>query len=406
MDYIKFLQTYINHDIHKLKLSLKKEDFDFDLDDALLQMECRKRTSRKLKNFIDNPYFIFPDKISSEQASHEALAKYHARLCNGYNTVLDLTAGLGIDAMSFSKTSKKVIAIEKDKHKAETLKHNINVAGIKNIEVINDDSIIVLNKIKNKFDLIFIDPSRRDSSLRRLYNLKDCSPNVFDIEEKMQEISTHVLIKASPLLDISQTIRDFPQIKSIKAIGIKGECKEILLELNNSPFEGSIIVEAINLDEDGENINSFKDFYLKPEEKSYYRNNTGKKETPKIDYADISDLKKGAFILEPSAMVMKIAPWEKICSIFNCRKFGRSSHLFITNQYPENFPGRVTILDKIIKKQDRKSFTGLPATAISKNHPLSSTQVREMFKLKEGDKNFIYATKLDEKPILLHSLPV
>ena len=100
-------------------------------------------------------------------------------------------------------------------------------------------------------------------------------------------------------------------------------------------------------------------------------------------------------------MIMKIAPWETICEKFSAKKIGKSSHLFISSSLPDNFPGRVTEIEKILKKQDRKSLSGFPASIISRNYPLSADEIRKSLKIKEGDNNFIYATRIEDKPIMI-----
>ena len=392
-DFLEFIKNNAQADPNKLRLSVKKEEKDFDIEKAILQIECRKKYSSKLKNFIGNDNFMFPDSISGEQASHQSIGAYHSNLAAQCGSILDMTAGLGIDSFSFAVNGRNVVSIELDPAKTQNLISNIEALNFKNISVIQGDSIDFLKNNNIFFDLIFIDPSRRDKESRKVYNLKDCSPNVIEYQDLLLKHSDRILIKASPLLDISQTIRDFPKLYSISAIGIKGECKEILIELRNDLEKDTLItVNAINLDNSGEILSQFSDSLNR---------DLSQKSKEKISYSSIDDLKEGSFILEPSAMVMKLSFWGKICSDYNSLKLGKSSHLFISKEYPKNFPGRVTKLIKNIKTQDRKSICGLPASVVSKNHPLSPEEIRKKFQLKEGDQNFIYATRLGEKPVFL-----
>lgn len=395
MDFKQFIAKYSAADPTELRLKAHKFSYDFDVDLAITQIECRKKSNNKLSEIISNPDFLFPDSVSSQQASHQAVAWFHSSLIdvNSEKILLDMTAGLGIDSFYFARNPIEITAVELNPLKHSILNKNISTLQIKNIKTVLGDSLEFLKSDSPDFDIIFVDPARRDENNKRLYNLRDCSPDVFTNQDLLLKKSKRILIKASPLLDISQTIKDFPNIKSIRSVGVKGECKEVLIELIKDYSSSHIQVEAIDLDEKDEILNRFTIPDFNP--------SISGKIKPAI--ASLSDLSPGVFILEPSAMIMKIAPWNEICQRFNSKKLGNSSNIFISDSYPENFPGRVTKFEKIIKKSDRKTLCGLPATVVSRNYPISASQLRESFKLKEGDNNFIYATRIGEKPVLLFS---
>lgn len=391
--FFQFIESNSNLDTVGARLSLKAEDYEFNLELALIQIEARKKATNKLKSFIANKKFIFPDILSEEQASHQAVAKYHAALIGDCKSIVDLTAGLGIDSLSFAMTSDflSVLSVELSPEKCDALLYNSKVLNLKNLNVINSEAIDFLKSSKQNFDLIFVDPSRRGESNKRLYNLRDCSPDILSNQDLLLKKSNRVLIKASPLLDISQTLKDFTNVKNISIIGVKGECKEILIEIADKE-EGELKeLSAINLDNDGKILNKYS---LKI---------TGNELPPakEINYAEISEIKEGFYLLEPSAMMMKLACWSSLGEKFKAKKIGKSSHLFISTEKPENFPGRVTLIQKVLKKQDRKSLSGLPSSVVSRNYPLTSDEIRKQLKLKEGDNYFIYATRFKDKPIMI-----
>lgn len=387
-DFFDFIERNKISDTNFLRLSSKQENFNFDLNFAITQIECRKKNTFKLKNFISSPLFLFPDVLSSEQSSHQSVAIYHSHLIYDSENILDMTAGLGIDAISIAKKGAEVTAVEIDDFKADVLQHNIENLEISNIRIINNDSLEYIKNSVDNFSTIFVDPSRRGKLNLHLYNLKDCSPNIIDNQELLLTKAPRILIKASPLLDITQTLRNFKNVVAIRAIGVKGECKEILIEINKNQQTG-VVFEAINLDNEG-NITSF-----------FSLNQSDIHDCQFLEFVSENDFKPMNYILEPSAMVMKFAPWNEICKRFKAKKFGNSSHLFITNILPENFPGRITQIEKIIKKADRKSLNGFPASVVSRNHPLSPDEIRKSLKLKEGDEYFIYASRIGTKPIML-----
>lgn len=391
--FFDFVNANLDKDPIKLALSLKKSDYDFNINDALVQIECRKKNKLKLKEFVTEPQFLFPDKISSEQSSHQAVAKFHSSLIPSGLKGLDLTAGLGIDAMTMAKENKTITAVELDTNKAQALQHNKAIFQLDNLSVISGDAIEFLNNTSERFDFIFIDPSRRDESNRRLYNLHHCNPDVINNQELLKKKTERIFIKASPLLDIHQTILDFNGVHSIRAIGVKGECKEILIEITtNQAAVSKILLEAINLDNNGDVL---------------YRFSTSDNDTESIRYITEKDIIEGSYLLEPSSMIMKIAPWGAICNRFNAGKIDKSSHLFVSENLPQNFPGKVSRIEKVVNKTDRKSLKGLPATVVSKNYPVTSDELRKKLHLKEGDQTYIYATSISGSNILIKtgSLP-
>lgn len=395
--FFDFINENLNNDILSLRLSLKKTKESSHLsnktnDFAIVQIECRQKARTKLSGFLSNFKFLFPDTLSAEQASHEAIARYHAYLSADCHTILDMTAGLGIDAMTMAKKGKKVTAVDIDNKRSSILRYNCHQLGITTLEAVCADSMEIIADEEKLYDLIFIDPSRRDSNNNRFHNLRACVPDVVGNKELLLNHGSKILIKASPMLDISETLNDFPEARSIKAVGVKGECKEILVEISsasNNNVNQEIKLEAINLDTGGNIISQFSVV----------------KSIPGIytDYASKNDLITGKYLLEPSAMVMKLSPWHQISERFKAKKLGKNSHLFISEEKPEGFPGRVTSIERILSKKDFTSFKGKAASVVSRNHPQTADSLRKQLQLIEGDSRFIYATRIGEKPILIEA---
>jgi 16S rRNA G966 N2-methylase RsmD len=75
-------------------------------------------------------------------------------------TIIDYTAGVGGNVLSFSKYFNCVYGIEIDKLRASYLENNINIYGFNNVKVINDCSINFTceEMIKINPNIIFMDP--------------------------------------------------------------------------------------------------------------------------------------------------------------------------------------------------------------------------------------------------------
>ena len=107
----EFIQEHENDDTARLILSRNKWP-DIDIDKAVTIIECRKKIRTKLPEWYEIPEIIYPDRLSSEQSSSSATAKYKAsvasRIANG-GRIADLTGGLGADSLAFSRVASQVM---------------------------------------------------------------------------------------------------------------------------------------------------------------------------------------------------------------------------------------------------------------------------------------------------------
>jgi len=74
------------------------------------------------------------------------------------NTILDSTAGLGGNTLSFANYFNKVISVEYDKERFELLKNNIDNYTYNNIVLHNFDFLQILKEINEQIDVVFVDP--------------------------------------------------------------------------------------------------------------------------------------------------------------------------------------------------------------------------------------------------------
>ena len=83
---------------------------------------------------------VIPSALSLEQCSSQAAAEYKCRLLKrffpkGPNSVCDLTCGLGVDSLAFSKIAGKVTSFERSETLAYAARGNFLNFGAGNIEV-------------------------------------------------------------------------------------------------------------------------------------------------------------------------------------------------------------------------------------------------------------------------------
>lgn len=398
-----FIRTHADEDVSSISLKYHDKKLDFNLEQALTQIACRSKCAQKLKEFVSNPDVIFPSVISAEQSTHESVAKYHAEIIGKASNVLDMTAGLGIDSMSIAKVSDNVTACEIDTYKANVLEYNSKVRNIDNLKVINIDSIEYLKTNDRLFDIIFVDPARRGTDNRRVYNFHDCQPDIINNISLLLEKGEKVIIKASPLLDISQTLKDIPHVISIRAVSVDGECKEILIEASKEFSNENIIAEAVDLNAIGEIINLFS-YRLHNNNESDVHTDYPSDSDHSSDqaFASVSDVVPDYYLYEPNAPTMKLAPWKQIINQYpTLKKLAPSSHLFVSNEYYPEFPGRITKILSVLNKQDRKRLKNERVNIVTRNYPLSTDMLRKELQTKEGKDTFVYATRIGNKPILI-----
>jgi hypothetical protein len=224
-----FIKNNINEDPRSLALKTHgslKENMGF----LLTQIKQKQRVDKKLPLWHSNPRLLFGTSLSAEQCSSEITAEFKASLFSGKN-FLDLTGGLGIDTLAFSKTFESGIYIEYNEELSKIAAHNFTELGIKNIGILNVDGIDFLKRSEETFDLIYIDPDRRHEE-SRVYDFENSLPNILDHLDVLLQKGKQVLIKGSPMLDIHLAVKQLKYVEKIWVVSHKNECKEILFLLS------------------------------------------------------------------------------------------------------------------------------------------------------------------------------
>ena len=146
----------------------------------------------------------------------------------GGDTVLDLTCGLGVDAFFLSRRFGRVVTLERNDVLARVAAENFSRLGATNIEVVNTSAEEYLRRDGLHFDWIYADPDRRSAEGRKLVRLEDCSPDIIALKPLLDRVSGRLCIKNSPLFDIGEALRLFPDSR-VEVVSLDGECKEVLV---------------------------------------------------------------------------------------------------------------------------------------------------------------------------------
>ena len=363
-----YIQKYLNTDI--LSVLLKKSPFEgVTAKELAQQMAARKKCEKKLPSWFNTKDIYYPKKINIEQSSSEVTAKYKAALISG-KSLLDLSGGFGVDAYFFSKKFQQVYHCEIEEELAEIAAHNFEKLGAKNIIPIKDDCIAFLSKTDLKFDWIYVDPSRRDSSDKKVHKLSDCEP---DIPAQLQLIfrkTNNMLIKASPLLDTSSAISSLGPVSAIQIVAVANEVKEVLYVVNKG-YKGEIIINTRNYIKAGHQ--SF-DFTLKDE---------------KATIAVFSEPLK--YLYEPNAAIMKAGAFKIIGRSYALKKLHEHTHLY-TSEALHDFPGRRFEILKNVRynKREIQQLSLSKANVATRNFPETVAKIRQRHGIKDGGDSYLF----------------
>ena len=387
-----FIEKHLKDDVRQLALQKFPDDVDKML--VLNQIEARQLLSKKVPSWASNPDLLFPKHLSIEQCSSELTAKYKASIISGGDTFVDLTGGLGIDSYFLSKNFKTSYYVENQEELCELADYNFGVLG-RRITVVNSDAGTFLSKNQN-FDLIFIDPARRDVYNRKIVSLHDCSPDVVDLQNILLKNAKNVLIKASPMLDISLITKELQNISEIHIVSVKNECKEILIKIEPG-FDGEIKYFCVNL----QNSTVISTEAKRSGEISFEFSETSECSANSSFASTIKN-----YLYEPNTSLMKSGAFKLISQRFAIEKLHVNSHLYTSDNLVSEFPGRIfevigfAPFNKKIKKELLNDITD--ASVAVRNFPLSANELRKNLNLKESDKNFVFGTTLiGEKKVVI-----
>lgn len=362
------------------KLAFAGSPFEaISVQELIQQIESRKRIEVKLPLWFATPNIYYPPKLNLEQTSSESTAGYKSNLISGGN-MADITGGFGVDAYFFSKKVDRLDHFELNLELAEIAAHNFKVLGCKNCDFYVQDGIKGI--VGKRYDLIYLDPSRRSDSKGKVFFLEDCIPNVPDVLPLLFESSERVLVKSSPMLDITAGIRSLPGVAEVHIIAVQNEVKELLWDVRKS-YNGAIKIKTIN---------STKE----------------KNETFDFEYGSTSEVHYGLpmdYLYEPNAAIMKSGSFTLIGKDFALSKLHLNTHLYTSNRLVD-FPGRTFKILSVFPYSKKTMHIGITfdqANIATRNFPESVSQLRKKWKIKDGGDRYIFFTTsgTNEKLVLI-----
>lgn len=355
------------------KLERTKRNF------ILEQIKGRKKGKEKFPSLASFDQLIYPPYISIEQCSSEATALYKSKLFSG-NHFIDLTAGFGVDDYYFSKSFKELILVEKDKNLSNIVSENFKNMDDKHVNVLNSSAEDFLERDVSTVDLIYVDPSRRIDS-KKVFRIEDCEPNLIKILPILKNKSDRILLKLSPMMDLSEIRRSIKGISEIHIVSLSNECKEILVCMEKS--KESDHVHCIDL---GKNTASY----------------TFSPNQEKDVSVEFSEPKQ--FIYLPNASITKAGAFNSISKDFDLNKISANTHVYTSDKLNKDFPGSIyQVKSNFAYKKDelQKATKQTSFNIIKRNFPYEIKDIVKKLKISDSGTDYLLAYRnKEEKPKL------
>lgn len=372
-----YINANLNADLHSLLL--KKSPFDgVSMTEIVQQIKGKKVAQRKFK-FLLKDGIIFPPHLNLEQASSESTAAFKAQNLSG-NTFIDLTSGFGIDAYFLSKNFDEITLLERNNDLLEIVEHNWKILGREANFLNTELEDFLITNTKN-FDLVYLDPARRGNDDRKKFLLEDLSPNIIEIEDQLQKLGDKIIIKLSPLIDISYLLKVIKNVVEIQIIAVKNEVKELLVIIEPNKKEAETEISCFNLESGDEDFS-----FIAGEEKE-------------VDAVYTMPQK---YLYLPNSAVLKSGAFNLIAQRFQVGKLHPNTHLYTSEELVQTFPGRILEVELI---QANQIIKGDKFNIISKNYPLTPDQIKKKYKISDGGNSYlIFTQSADGKKIILKSV--
>ncbi len=343
------------------------------------QIRSRQKSRKKLPEWFSNDDLIFPVPLSVEQSSSELLARHKAKITKG-ELMVDLSGGFGVDAAYMSVSFEQVIYVEQNEQLCELARHNFTVLGLNHIEVVHADALTYLQNFSDKADLIYVDPSRRAKNGERVQALSEGKPDLNELLPLMRQRSHEILIKASPMVDVKESLRLLEDFKEVQILERDDEVREILFR-----YPGT----------DSSSLEVF--LYKISSLVSQHRFEPDREKTMPTEEADIR-----TYLYDPSGGIRKSGMFRQVSESFDLPKVGRNTHLYTSDIILEHFPGRVFEVLEIMKpKAVKKRFK--IANIITRNYPQKPEKIKKAYRIKDGGEDYlIFLRDRQESHLCLH----
>lgn len=377
-----FIQEHLNDDTAGLLLAAQRYQ-RIDVPFAVEQIEARKRLKGKLPGWYENVELVMGGRVPAEQCSSEVTARYKRSILEGAS-LCDMTGGMGVDFWYMSEGMKRAIYTERNKALCEIAKHNFEVlkdGKHPEIEIrLGDGQKLPIPSV----DIIYLDPARRAGDGSRVYAMEDCEPNIVAWQDELLQKAKMVLVKLSPMVDLTDVLRKLKGVTDVYIVGVKNECKEVLVKqahaLGDSLYARGVTVHCVDFLTD------------KTIEDSYNLS----------DIAEITVVSDGvkSYLYEPDVTLMKAQAFGSLCHRFPVYQLDYETHLMTSDEFIADFPGRIFEVEEMIpfsSKVLKRLKKEIPqANIATRNFLLSADELRKRTGIRDGGNLYLFGAKVKD----------
>ena len=418
MEFGEFILAHDGEDLGRLALARGRyasEVEDFDL--ALTTLEVRRKLRSKVPEWYAVPSLRYPLRVSGEQCSSAETARYKAAVAatvGNVSSIADLTGGLGVDAWAFAQVASRVLYNEMRPELADAARQNFAALGLENVQVSCQELVPGnVSEVLGDFrpDVIFLDPARRASDGRKVFRLEDCQPDVLQLLPELLAACPHVLLKLSPMADITLVCKQLACVKKVHVVAAEGECKELLLLLErdyNGPYSLTVYENGYTIAVDGEREGDIPKSMATlghvrgrgPQQALEECDDMGGAGAKRRRLGDVTHPLAGAYLFEPGKGLLKAGAFELPCG-YGLEKLGRHTHLYVGEEVPEALRPfgkcfRVLESAPLDKRSIKDIGTRYPkADVTARNIPLTSDQLRKKLGVADGAPVHIFGLHID-----------
>jgi len=400
-----FVRLHIGDDVTRLMLDKAKWP-EIDMDLAVSCIESRRKLKGKVQEWYDEPELIFPRKLSAEQCSSSATGSYKADLASIIMTgkgnewrLADLTGGFGVDSWFFSKKAARVLYNEMLPDLCDAARHNFTILQAANIDIRNNMAASgELGFLADfKPDMVYMDPARRGEGGKKVFLIEDCTPDVLTLKEEIFGHCRHILIKLSPMADISMVCdRLGGHCREVHVVAAGGECKELLIWMDRE-WEGEYTVKAVELHDD-----HYSSFSFTPSEEKASA-------CISADRTRVEDLMAEAegkyYLFEPGKALMKAGAFNLVSNRFGLAKLGKSTHYYLIDAETAEKAAIIKSMGKLFricnclpldKRNLKTAASAFPkAEVTARNIPMDTDTLRKKLGVTSSDDAHIFGLKSD-----------
>lgn len=411
-----FIRRHLTDDVSSLALRRQGTE-GVDMSVALTQIAGWQRARTKLPRLAALDGIVYPPHLSLEQCSGEAAAVYKRRFVVPGGTMADLTGGFGIDFSYMAQGARQAVYVERQQHLCDIARHNLPLLGLPDAVVVcceAEDFIAKAEADGTAFDLIYIDPARRDTHGRKTYAIEDCTPDVARLMPRLLSLAPRVVVKLSPMLDHTAALRSLGSVSEVHILSVKNECKETLIVVERAASQPTLF--CIN---DG---TVFTTAALPLAAAPV----AGAALLPRLAVCDAATPVR---LFVPNASVMKAGCFGAMCGRFGLAALDRDTRLFVEKENENNngnkgencdktddfdsFPGKIYNIccaTSFNRRELKAALAGIGrATVSTRNFPLSPDEVRRKLRpvvtLRDGGTTHLFATTVLGKKMLLVAEP-